>query len=301
MRIGTYRSDRGLRVVVQTSRGYLDVGQALAVEGPLATDARALIAAEGETMDRLRHAAAQAEAGSFGAALHPADETRLAPPIVNPRRILCIGYNYRAHAAEDHAAVPSHPEVFVRVPSTLIGPRDDIALPLESDQYDLEVELMVVIGRGGRRISRDRALEAVFGYTVFNDVSVRDFQKRGSQWTAGKNFDRTGPCGPFVVTADELPDPSSLRLASAINEEAMQHGATRDLIFDVPTLLAELSTFTTLEPGDLIATGTPPGVGLGRTPPRWIRPGEMIHCMIDGIGELHNRAVPDGGMARIGA
>jgi 2-keto-4-pentenoate hydratase/2-oxohepta-3-ene-1,7-dioic acid hydratase in catechol pathway len=165
--------------------------------------------------------------------------------------------------------------------------------PPESVQVDLEAELAVVIGKGGRRIPAERALEAVFGWSVLNDVSVRDFQRRGAQVTPGKNFERTAPFGPFVVTRDEVPNPAGLGVRSFIDDIPMQDSHTGNLMFDVPALIADISTFTRLEPGDVIATGTPPGVGMGRRPPRWVRPGEVMRCVVDGVGELANRLVPE--------
>jgi 2-keto-4-pentenoate hydratase/2-oxohepta-3-ene-1,7-dioic acid hydratase in catechol pathway len=299
VRLGTLRTERGPRVVAVTGRGWLDVGRALGWGDGQGGDLRAVIAQADETLPRIREAVAAVERGEVAdVVLHPADEERLLPPIPNPRRILCIGFNYVDHAAEMRAALPKAPEVFLRIPSTLVGPRDDVWLPPESEEVDLEAELAVVIGRGGRRIPRERALDAVFGWSVFNDVSVRDYQRRGSQWTPGKNFERTAPFGPFVVTRDELPDPVGLEVSSAIDDVDMQRSDTSHLLFDIPTLIADLSTFTTLEPGDIIATGTPPGVGQARTPPRWVRAGEVMHCRVAGVGELRNRLVPEPGARR---
>lgn len=223
----------------------------------------------------------------------PADPRRLGAPIALPRRILCIGINYREHALEMGHALPTHPEIFVRLAATLAGPEDPVPLPADSERLDLEVELAVVVGTPGRRIARDTAMTHVFGYMVFNDLSVRDVQKRGSQWTPGKNYDGSGPCGPFVVTADEVPNPHALEIRSAIDDFEMQHSNTRNLIFDIPALIEDVSRFTTLEAGDLLVTGTPPGVGDGRNPPRYLRIGETAHCSIEGLGALHNRVIAE--------
>lgn len=189
--------------------------------------------------------------------------------------------------------IHDHPEIFMRTAGTLAGPRDDVWLPSVSEQLDLEVELCVVVGRGGRHIPRERSLDAVFGWTVFNDLSVRDFQKHGTQWTAGKNFDRSGPCGPLVVTRDEIADPGHLAISSDIDGYVMQEANTDLLIFNVPRIIEEISAFATLRPGDLIATGTPPGVGMGRTPKRWLKPSETVTCSIESIGSLKNKVVPE--------
>lgn len=288
MRLGTYRSGDTTRLVSVTPRGWLDVGAALATTDAWATDLGALIAAGPEAWERVRRVSDTA-AGPLVAA----DEGRLGPPVLRPNKILCIGLNYVEHAAEGGHAPPSDPEVFVRVNTTLAGPRDPVPLPSESPSFDLEAELCVVVGRRGRHVQVDKAMDHVFGYTVFNDLSVRDFQHRGSQWTPGKNFDGSGPAGPFVVTADELVDPGALDISSDIDGFGMQSSNTSKLIFSVPTLIADLTRYITLEPGDMIATGTPPGVGHARKPPRFLRAGEVVRCVVQGIGALENRVVPE--------
>ena len=289
MRLGTLRTERGPRTILVDEGRYVRIGESLHEESaPWASDLVALIEAGEPVLSRVRGLAGSKDA--VGEAPSPA---RLAPPIPAPRRILCIGINYREHAEEMGHALPEYPEIFLRLPSTLAGPYDDVPMPRDSERFDLEVELALVIRRGGRRIARGKAMEHVFGYTVFNDLSVRDVQKRGTQWTPGKNFDGCGPCGPFVVTTDEVPEPESLDIRSSIDGFEMQHSNTRNLIFDLATLIEDLSRFTTLEPGDLIVTGTPPGVGDGRKPPRYLHVGETAHCRIEGIGELANRVIPE--------
>lgn len=289
MRLGMLRTDRGPVTIAVDGDRYLRIGESLgAGDAPWAKDLRALIEAGEPVLRQVRDLPGRRDAIS-----ETADPTRLGPPIATPRRILCIGINYREHAQEMGHALPEYPEIFLRLPSTLAGPYDPIPMPEDSERFDLEVELTMVIGRGGRRISREEAMDHVFGYTLFNDLSVRDVQKRGTQWTPGKNFDGCGPCGPFVVTADEVPDPAALDIRSAIDDFEMQHSNTRNLIFDLPSLIEDVSRFTTLEPGDLIVTGTPPGVGDGRKPPRYLRVGETAHCRIEGLGELANRVVPE--------
>lgn len=293
MKLGTLRTERGPRVIVVSSSGWLDVGEALGRGDAVATDLQALIASGEGLLSELRRLV---QAGGSPGRVYAPDETRLAPPIAAPGKILCIGLNYSAHAAEWGSDMPLAPEIFLRVATSLVGPRDDVWMPPDSEQMDLEAELAVVIGAGGRRISKERALDAVFGWTVFNDVSIRDLQKRGSQWTPGKNFDRSGPLGPFVVTRDEVADPIGLEIASHIDDEGMQRLDTGHMVFDIRTLIADISSFTTLQPGDVIATGTPPGVGVGRVPPRWVKVGETMRCSVEGIGELRNLVVAEPGV-----
>lgn len=211
------------------------------------------------------------------------------PPIERPGKILCVGLNYRAHAAEAEAQVAAVPEIFARFANTLVGHDAAILLPQQSQQLDYEGELVAVIGRGGRAIAGKDALGHVAGYAVFNDASVRDYQFRTKQWTMGKNFDRTGAFGPWLVTADELPaGAAGLRLTTTLNGAVVQQGSTADLIFDVASLVEYLSGAMTLEPGDLIVTGTPAGVGFARKPPLWMRAGDRIEVEIERIGRLSN-------------
>ncbi len=213
----------------------------------------------------------------------------LAPVVPRPAKVVCVGLNYAAHIAETGARVPQHPMWFTKFASSLAGPRDDLPLPPESDQVDWEAELAVVVGAPGRRIPRERALDHVAGYTVLNDVSMRDWQRRTSQYLAGKAWDRCTPVGPWLVTSDELPPGASgLRITCEVDGEVVQDARTDDLVFDVADLVADLSTVVTLEPGDVIATGTPGGVGIGHTPPRFLRPGSLVRTAVEGIGALEN-------------
>jgi acylpyruvate hydrolase len=275
-------------LVLQQDGRLLDVSQAAAgSSGSL----RRLLAEDG-WQDRVRRAAA-------AAAEVPWDADRLLPPIPDPGKVLCIGRNYAAHAEElGHHVVDERPEVFVRTRTSLAGPYEEIARPRVSEQLDYEVELAVVIGRAGRHIEPSAALGHVAGYCVFNDGSVRDYQLTREQWTAGKNFDGTAPFGPFLVTADEVPDPHQLELSTTVlladgGEEELQRSSTSLLVHRIPDLIAYITEWATLEPGDIIATGTPPGVGLGRKPPRWLRPGETLVSRVEGLGELRNRVVEE--------
>ncbi|MGF1661297.1 MAG: fumarylacetoacetate hydrolase family protein [Kineosporiaceae bacterium] len=216
----------------------------------------------------------------------------LAPVVPRPAKVVCVGLNYAAHVAETGSRRPEHPMWFTKFAASLAGPRDDLPLPPESDRVDWEAELAVVIGAPGRRIPRERALDHVAGYAVLNDVSMRDWQRRTSQYLAGKAWDRCTPVGPWLTTADELPaGAAGLRITCEVDGEVMQDSRTDDLVFDVATLVADLSTVVTLEPGDLVATGTPGGVGMGRTPPRFLAPGSLVRTSVEGIGTLENHCV----------
>ena len=226
---------------------------------------------------------------------------RLAAPLPRPRRnVFCVGRNYHAHARElrdsvfkDSAkAVDAWPIVFSKVPECVVGPADEVRLPgaAISGQIDYEAELLVVIGRGGRNIPRAAAMGHVFGYSIVNDVTARDVQMRHAQWHLGKSFDSFCPMGPWIVTADEL-DGTDTRVRCWVNGELRQDARTTDLIFDIPTLIETCSRGITLYPGDVIATGTPAGVGMGLDPPRWLQPGDVVRIEIDGIGTLENRFV----------
>jgi 2-keto-4-pentenoate hydratase/2-oxohepta-3-ene-1,7-dioic acid hydratase in catechol pathway len=202
---------------------------------------------------------------------------------------MCLGLNYAEHAREGGFAVPDYPALFLRVASSLIGDGAEILRPGVSESLDYEAELAIVIGRRGRHIKAADALAHVAGYTIFNDVSVRDYQRRSAQWTAGKNFDATGPLGPLVVTPDELPlGAAGLHIECRLNGNVMQSSTTSDMIFDVPRTIEILSEIMTLEPGDVIATGTPPGVGHARKPPVWMRDGDVVEIEIEKIGILRN-------------
>lgn len=227
-------------------------------------------------------------------AWRPLSTARFAQPFARPGKVVCLGLNYRAHAQEGGYAVPDYPAIFLRVPSSLVAAGQPIVCPHVSEKLDYEAELLVVIGKGGRYIPEAEALGHVFGYTCFNDASVRDFQRKTHQWTPGKNFDGTGALGPVVVTADELPEGASgLRIACRLNGETLQDASTADMMVSVARAVATISEFMTLEPGDLIAMGTPQGVGHARTPPLWMKPGDTVEIEIEGIGILSNPIVAE--------
>ena len=205
----------------------------------------------------------------------------------SPKKILCVGVNYRPHIAEMGREVPEYPVVFTRFASSLVGNDEPVIRPRVSEQFDFEGELAVVIGKTARHVPREHALDYVGGYCCFLDGSVRDWQRHTMQFTAGKNFERSGAIGP-VVAASEVRDPTGLELTTRVNGEVMQQGRIADLVFDIPHLVEYCSTFTRLERGDVIATGTPGGVGAARTPPVWLRDGDVVEVEIPGVGLLRN-------------
>jgi len=222
------------------------------------------------------------------------ESVRPALPVAPTAKIICVGLNYALHAKEGGHPIPTYPSFFLRVFSSLLPAGAAVVRPAASAQLDYECELAIVIGSGGRHIPQAAALDHVFGYTLFNDVSVRDFQRKSSQWTAGKNFDASGPLGPWVVTADELPPGASgLRITTRVNGEIMQDSNTSDMIFSTERIIALLSEFMTLEPGDVIATGTPSGVAHARKPPTWLRAGDKVEVAVEGIGVLANPIVDE--------
>ena len=273
MRLATIRTPAGTRAVL------VDGEVALELDAP---DVGALLAA------------------SEGAATlpltgveHALDGLDFAPLVPSPRKIFCLGLNYRDHILEMGHELPDHPTVFAKFPISLIGARDDVWLPRESDAVDWEVELGVVIGRTVRRATADAARDAIAGYTVVNDVSMRDWQYRTQQFLQGKTWERSTPVGPWLVTPDEVDHAHDLRLTCAVDGQLVQDGRTSDLLFGAVETVQYLSTICTLEPGDLISTGTPAGVGHGRKPPVYLRPGQVMTTTIEGIGELVNRCVTD--------
>ncbi len=233
-----------------------------------------------------------AETGAEGT-MFPLASVKLLAPIPRPPKIICIGLNYRDHAIESKMEIPKTPVVFSKYPSTVIATGDNIVLPKNSTKPDYEAELAVVIGKNGRYIKAADWEEYVFGYTILNDVSARDFQMATSQWMIGKTFDTFAPMGPYLVTADEVGDAHNLNISLSIDGETLQNSNTRELIFRIPQLIEYLSSVFTLEPGDVISTGTPSGVGLSFNPPRWLRPGNMVTVKIDGLGELTNPCVAE--------
>jgi 2-keto-4-pentenoate hydratase/2-oxohepta-3-ene-1,7-dioic acid hydratase in catechol pathway len=223
---------------------------------------------------------------------HAFEEVRLLPPVPRPGKILCSGVNYHGHLEENPGAkLPEFPFFFSKLPSAVIGPGQAIVQPTMTRQLDYEVELAVVIGRVMRRASEAAAMNGVAGYTILHDVSARDVQFTDQQITLGKNFDTFAPMGPCLVTPDEIPDPANLGLRTLVNGRVLQDGSTRDWVFPLPRLLSFLSSVMTLEPGDIVSTGTPAGVGYFRKPPAFLQPGDVVTLEVDGIGRLENPVI----------
>ncbi|WP_371731837.1 fumarylacetoacetate hydrolase family protein [Ruegeria sp. HKCCA6707] len=278
--------------------GKLDVLRAAQVLGE-ALDAGSmqhLIAGGKETLGVLKTLVSSAETGNLNDALVPDDAPFLAP-IPSPRKnVFCVGRNYAEHIAEGERAqnqkigVTEHPVFFTKPPTSIVAPEADILIfPSVSHAIDYEVELAVVIGKPGRNIAKADAYDHVYGYTILNDITARDIQRRhGGQYFKGKGLDGSCPLGPFIVTADTISDPHALSIGLTVNGEQRQNGSTSDMIFDIPTLIASLSEGMTLEPGDVIATGTPSGVGYAMDPPQFLKDGDTVVCEISEIGTLRN-------------
>ncbi len=249
-----------------------------------AADVGALLASE----------SSQAPAERAGAAPVPARDASFAPLVPRPAKVLCVGLNYRAHILETGRDLPRYPTLFAKFARTLLGARDDLVLPAVSDRVDWEVELGVVIGRPIYRASQDEAAAAIAGYTVTNDVSMRDWQSRTLQWLQGKMFERSTPVGPYLVTGDEIGDAADLEVRCEVDGAVMQQSRTSDLLFGPAEIAAYASQAITLEPGDLLLTGTPGGVGNARKPPVYLQPGQSLRTVVEGVGECVNLCVPDG-------
>lgn len=276
MRIGTIRTDGGTRAVrvegdTAVELGAADVGELLAANGWQETAA----ASEGQTWN-----------------LADVEWETLVP---NPSKVLCVGLNYRNHILEMGRDLPEYPTLFMKFADTLIGANDDIAHPAETDKFDWETELVIVIGSPVRRASEEEAAAAIAGFTVMNDVTCRDWQFRTKEWLQGKNWDSSTPVGPIMTTPDELPGGvcPELGITATLDGETMQSSNTKDLLFDPVNLVQYVSTMIRLNPGDMIATGTPGGVGHARTPARYLQVGETITCTVEGIGEVSNRVVAE--------
>ena len=288
MRLATVLTPHGPRAAARVADGYVDLH---ATDPTLPPSTRQLLAAGPQA----RAAAAKA-ATSAHAVRYPAAAVKLLPPVPDPGKILCIGLNYRDHAIEGGKAIPTEPVLFGKFPNTLIAHGDPIKLPKVAHKVDYEAELVIVVGKTGKHIPNDAsAFEYVGGYTCGHDVSARDWQFRGEekQWIIGKTFDTFAPTGPVLVTPDDLPDPHALRIQLRLNGQTLQDSSTREFIFGVPALLSFLSQVVTLEPGDLIFTGTPPGVGIARKPQILLKPGDIAEVEIEGIGVLENPVVAE--------
>jgi 2-keto-4-pentenoate hydratase/2-oxohepta-3-ene-1,7-dioic acid hydratase in catechol pathway len=276
MRIVSFSKNDHTSVGIVSGDGVIDAGRRLG----LGSDLRAVL-----EQGRLSELAQVTESDAD----YALDEIRYRPVIANPAaKFICVGLNYRPHMREMGREPPKHPVIFVRFASSLVGHREAMIKPVASEQFDFEGELAVVIGRPARHVPRASALDYVAGYSCVDEGSVRDFQRHTSQFTPGKNFFASGSFGPWLVTADEIPDPAALRLETRLNGEIVQSESTGELCFSIPELIEYISIWTPLLPGDVIATGTPGGVGAGRKPPLWMQPGDTVEVEISGIGTLSN-------------
>lgn len=280
MRLASYRHKESDSFGIVTPTGLIDI--------PWRLDIPSLRAALSRNGALARIAELASDDGDI-----PIEDVSLLPPVSRPDKIICIGTNYRDHAAELGSKLTEHPVVFARWPSSLVGHGAALVRPRVSERFDYEGELAVIIGKSGRHIAAQDALGHVAGYACFNDGSVRDFQRHTSQFTPGKNFIASGAFGPWMVTADEIENPANLAVRTTLNGTVVQNGSTADMIFTVPDLIAYVSTFTELVPGDVIATGTPAGVGDGRKPPLYMKAGDEVEVTIDGIGMLRNKVVDE--------
>jgi 2-keto-4-pentenoate hydratase/2-oxohepta-3-ene-1,7-dioic acid hydratase in catechol pathway len=288
MRLASILTPHGPRATVATADSFIDLH---ATDPGVPACMKSLLAAS----PTIRKAAAEA-AASKHAVKYAVNAVKLLPPVPHPGKILCIGLNYRDHAIEGGKAIPAEPVVFGKFPNTLIAHGENIVIPKVAQKVDYEAELVIVIGKRGKHIPNDRsAFDYVGGYTCGHDVSARDWQFRGEekQWIIGKTFDTFAPTGPVIVTADELTDPHNLKVQLRLNGTTMQNSSTKEFIFGVPHLLWFLSQVVTLEPGDLIFTGTPPGVGIARKPPMLLKPGDVAEVEIEKIGVLKNACVAE--------
>ena len=284
MRLATIATPGGPRLHVRARSGYVDVAEAT---GDARLSSLQYVLSTGlAALDAIRPLSSLDGREVF--------EPEFAPAVPAPPRILCLGLNYSEHALEGGRAVPTWPDAFVRGADSVLAPYADLVKPALTERFDYEAELGVVIGAGGRYISADKALDAIAGFVVVNDASARDWQRAGTQWTAGKNFEGSMPIGPEVVTPDEV-DVTDLAISSRLNGEVMQSARTSQMLVDVPSAVEFFSSFTRLVPGDVIATGTPGGVGFARTPPVWMRPGDVIEVTVEGVGTIRNHVVAEDG------
>ena len=287
MRLATIQTPQGPRAAVQVGDQFVDLHAADPSLPPTVRQLLALDAAQ-------RTAHIEAACKRKEAVRYEGVRVKLLAPVIDPQKIVCVGLNYTDHAIESGMPIPKEPVLFSKFPSSLIGHGDNIVLPKVSAKVDYEAELVIVVGKRGRHLTPENAWDHIAGYTVGHDVSARDWQleKDGKQWMAGKTFDTFAPCGPVLVTADEIGDPHALPISLRLNGQTMQKSNTNQMIFRANQILAYISQIFTLEPGDLIFTGTPPGVGIAHKPnPVWLKPGDVVEVEIEGLGILRNPVV----------
>ncbi len=281
MRLATFKTSKGASYGAVTGKGIVDVGRRL---GNQYGDLKAVIA--GNAFSKITPLLSESPDYQLG-------EITWLPVIPNPDKIVCVGLNYQDHVTETGRDNTEQPAIFLRVADSQVGHRQPILRPRESTHLDFEAEIAVIIGKAGRRISQKDAWGHIAGYSCYNDGSVRDWQRHTIQWTAGKNFARTGGFGPWMVTADEIPPNTKMTLSCRLNGQQMQHATTEQMIFKIPKIIEYVSTWTTLLPGDVLVTGTPGGVGARRTPPLWMKPGDKVEIEIDKVGILENSIADD--------
>ena len=281
MKLATFKTAQGASYGAVVGKGIVDLRRYLGNQYP---DLKALIAAD---------ALDQAKKHLSETPDYQASDITWLPVSPNPDKIICVGLNYQDHVVETKRDNTEQPAIFLRLPESQVGHKQPIVRPRESTDLDYEAEIAVIIGRPGRRISQKNAWDHIAGYSCYNDGSVRDWQRHTIQWTAGKNFARTGGFGPWMVTADEIPPNTKMTLSCRLNGQQMQHATTEQMIFRIPKIIEYVSTWTTLVPGDVLVTGTPGGVGARRNPPVWMKPGDKVEVEIDKVGILEN-TIADG-------
>lgn len=286
MKLLNFYTSSGVKLGIKTPDGIVNVDSVAVKKGLSApNNMTEVISGGSQVINQLKQvlSAAEQTISEF--------EIKYAPAVLTPSKILCVGTNYKRHAIESNLPIPDDPIYFSKYANSLAAHNEDVTLPSATKQGDYEVELVVVIGKKAKNVSASEALDHVFGYTTGNDLSARDLQFRSSQWLYGKALDGFSPIGPYLVTSDEVPNPQSLNLLCWLNGELRQNSNTEDMIFSVAELISDLSQIMTLEPGDLIYTGTPEGVILGMEDKKWLQPGDEIVCEVEGLGKLVNRLV----------
>ena len=281
MRLATFKTAQGTSYGIVTAKGIVDLKRYI---GNRFADLKSLIGGNAFA-EAAKHAGETPD-------YQDSDITWL-PVIPNPERILCVGLNYQDHVVETGRDNTEQPAIFIRLPESQVGHKQPILRPRESKNLDFEAEIAVIIGKGGRRISQQSSWSHIAGYSCYNDGSVRDWQRHTIQWTAGKNFAKTGGFGPWMVTADEIPPGTKMTLSCRLNGQQMQHANTEQMIFKIPKIIEYVSSWTTLAPGDVLVTGTPGGVGARRNPPVWMKPGDKVQVEIDKVGILENSIADD--------
>jgi 2-keto-4-pentenoate hydratase/2-oxohepta-3-ene-1,7-dioic acid hydratase in catechol pathway len=281
MKLATFKTAQGQSYGIVTAKGIVDLKRYI---GNRFADLKSLIGGNA-LAEAAKHAGETPD--------YQTSDIAWLPVIPNPDRILCVGLNYQDHVVETGRDNTEQPAIFIRLPESQVGHKQPLLRPRESKNLDFEAEIAVIIGRGGRRISQKEAWSHIAGYSCYNDGSVRDWQRHTIQWTAGKNFAKTGGFGPWMVTADEIPPGTKMTLSCRLNGQQMQHANTEQMIFKIPKIIEYVSAWTTLAPGDVLVTGTPGGVGARRNPPVWMKPGDKVEIEIDKVGVLENTIADD--------